>query len=137
MRSILLDTGAFVALLDRSENNHKRCVAFFEGFKGNLLTTEPVLAETIYLLGPSIRAQKACIEFVLKGGAILVPQSMEGLSKAIALMERYKDIPMDFADATLVALAEEVEIDEVFTLDKRGFNTYRLHRGKRFRLWPE
>ena len=137
MRNVLLDTGAFVALLDKSERNHGRCVMFLKNFKGKFLTTEPVLTETIYLLGPSVKSQKACIEFILEGGAILVPQSMDSLSRAIVLIEKYKDIPMDFADATLVTLAEEAEIDEVFTLDKRGFNSYRIHGKKTFKVWPD
>ncbi|MBI4822905.1 MAG: PIN domain-containing protein [Nitrospirae bacterium] len=137
MRSILLDTGAFVALLDRSERNHEPCVSFFKEFKGRLLTTEPVLTEAVYLLGPSIKAQMSCIEFILKGGAMLVPQSVESLSRAISLMEKYKDIPMDFADATLVTLAEETGIDEVFTLDVRGFGTYRIHGKKPFKIYPQ
>lgn len=136
MRSILLDTGALVALLDISERNHERCVSFFETFSGKIMTTEPVLTEILYLLGSSVKAQKTCIEFILKGGATLVPQSPESLSKAIMLMEKYKDIPMDFADATLVVLAEETGIDEVFTLDIRGFSTYRIHGRKAFKVWP-
>ena len=137
MRSLLLDTGAFVALLDKSENNHQRCVDFFKSFRGKILTTEPVLTETIYLLGPSVKAQKAVIEFILKGGAILVPQSTESLSRASALMEKYRDIPMDFADATLVYLAEETGISEIFTLDIRGFSTYRFQGKKVFKILPE
>ncbi len=137
MRSILLDTGAFVALLDKSEKNHERCVMFFRDFKGKMLTTEPVLTETIYLLGPSVKAQKTGIEFILRGGAMLVPQSMESLSRAVALMEKYKDIPMDFADATLVSLAEETGTHEVFTLDIRGFSTYRIQGKKAFKILPE
>lgn len=49
-------------------------------------------------------------------------------------MEKYKDIPMDFADATLVTLAEETGIVEIFTLDKRGFNSYRINGKKPFKL---
>jgi predicted nucleic acid-binding protein len=137
MHSAILDTGFFVALLDDSEKNHGRCVTSFKSFKGRLLTTEPVLTEAIYLLGPSIRAQKTCIEFVLRGGASLVPQSEESLSRAVALMDKYDDIPMDFADATLVALAEETGIDEVLTLDLRGFNAYRIHGRKTFKVQPQ
>ena len=137
MHSILLDTGAFVALLDKSENNHERCVEFFKDFKGKFLTTEPVITEAVYLLSPSVKAQKTCIEFIVKGGAILVPQSLESLSRAIMLMGKYKDIPMDFADATLVVLAEETGIDEIFTLDIRGFSAYRIHSRKAFKVWPE
>ncbi len=136
MLRVLLDTGAFVALLDRSERNHKQCVEFFKNFEGQLLTTEPVLTETIYLLGPSAKAQKVSIEFILKGGTVLVPQSLESLSRVKVLMDKYSDIPMDFADATLVVLAEETGIREVFTLDRRGFSVYRIHGRKTFKIWP-
>ncbi len=136
MHKILLDTGAFVALLDKSEEKHPMCVEFFTSFRGEIYTTEPVLTETLYLLGPSLKAEKACVNFILQGGALLVPQSRESLIRAIALMEKYKDIPMDFADATLVSLAEETGINEVFTLDRKGFHTYRIHGKKSFTIWP-
>ncbi len=137
MRSILLDTGVFVALLDKSEKNHERCVAFLKEFRGKLFTTEPVLTETLYLLGPSIKAQRACIDFLLKGGAALIPQSKESLSFAASLMEKYEDIPMDFADATLVSLAEEIDVVEILTLDRRGFGVYRIRGKTAFKIWPE
>ncbi|MBI4690710.1 MAG: PIN domain-containing protein [Nitrospirae bacterium] len=137
MRNLLLDTGAFVALLDKSEDSYERCVDFFRSFKGEIFTTEPVLTETLYLLGPSIIAEKNCIDFILKGGAALVPQSAASLSRAITLMEKYKDIPMDFADATLVAFAEDADINEIFTLDLRGFNAYRIHGKRTFEIWPK
>lgn len=137
MRRILMDTGVFVALLDKSEESHSRCVEFFSEFKGEVYTTEPVLTETLYLLGPSMKAEKACINFILQGGATLVPQSFESLSRAIALMEKYQDIPMDFADATLVSLAEETHIDEVLTLDVKGFQIYRIGGRKAFKICPK
>jgi uncharacterized protein len=137
MSNLLLDTGPFVALLDKSEKNHKRCVHYFESFKGKIITTEPVLTETIYLLGPSVKRQRVAIEFILKGGAALAPQSNHSLSRAIALMEKYRDIPMDFADATLVCLAEDLGTNEIFTLDIRGFSAYRLQEKKVFTIFPE
>jgi len=137
MRNILLDTGPFVALLDSSEKNHERCVRFLKEFKGRLFTTEPVLTEVLYLLGASIKAQRAGIEFILRAGAMLVPQSQESLRRGLELMEKYKDIPMDFADATLVVLAEEIGISEIFTLDLRGFGTYRILSKKTFKILPE
>jgi hypothetical protein len=136
VRSALLDTGFLVALLDRSERNHERCVEELKAYSGELLTTEPVLTESLYLLGPSTKAQKACIEFLLRGGAVLVPQSAASLSRAAALMEKYQDVPMDFADATLVVLAEETGADEVFTLDRKGFAAYRIHGRKGFTVRP-
>ena len=136
MNSILLDTGVFVALLDRSEQNHERCAQFFRPFVGNVSTTEPVLTETIYLLGPSAQAKSACVEFVLKGGATLVPQSAGSLERAAVLMTKYDDVPMDFADATLVVLAVETGVNEILTLDVRGFGIYRIHGKKAFTLRP-
>ena len=73
MSEMLLDTGPLVALLDRSERNHHRCLTFFREFRGRLVTTEPVLTEAVYLLGPSFYLQKPVLEFFLQGGAELVP----------------------------------------------------------------
>jgi predicted nucleic acid-binding protein len=137
MRNLLLDTGPFVALLDSSEKNHRLCVSFFKEFKGRVFTTEPVLSEVLYLVGPSVKAQRFGIEFILEGGAILVPQSLESLRRGLELMEKYNDTPMDFADATLVVLAEEMGITEIFTLDVKGFGTYRIFGKKAFKIFPE
>ena len=136
MRSMLLDTGVFVALIDKSERNHERCVILLKEFKGKLFTTEAVITETIYLLGPSIKAQRTCIDFILKGGATLIPQSVGSLSRASTLMAKYEDIPMDFADATLVSLAEELDVADILTLDRRGFGVYRIRGKTAFKLWP-
>jgi hypothetical protein len=133
---LLLDTGAFVALIDRDEKFHSACVAALERWTGPVVTTEAVLTETLYLVGPDWRAQKVCMEFILRGVFQLVPASGKSLQRVAALMARYRNVPMDFADATLVALAEELETDKIFTLDRRGFATYRLNRNKAFQIIP-
>ena len=133
---LLLDTGAFVALVDRSEDRHADCVAVLERWRGLVLTTEPVLTETLHLVGPRWRAQKICLDFVLRGAFVLVPSSRATLARAAALMEQYQDVPMDYADATLVVLAEDVATHRVFTLDKRGFSTYRIRGKKLFEIAP-
>jgi len=136
MGELLLDTGPLVALLDRSERNHQRCLTFFREFRGRLVTTEPVLTEAVYLLGPSFRLQKPALDFFLQGGAELVPLSPELLHRSLWLMEKYADVPMDFAAATLVALAENRGIADIFTLDRRGFETYRINDKKPFSTCP-
>ena len=133
---LLLDTGAFVALADRSERRHADCVAVLEGWRGSIVTTEAVLTETLHLVGPRWQAQKLCLEFVLRGAFVLIPSSPESLRRASVLMEKYRNVPMDYADATLVALGEELKIDRVFTLDHRGFSAYRLNQRKAFQLVP-
>ena len=69
---LLLDTGAFVALVDRSEARHADCVAALERWSGLIVTTEAVLTETLYLVGPAWEAQQACLEFLLRGAFLLI-----------------------------------------------------------------
>ena len=133
---LLLDTGAFVALVDRSEKRHAACVTALDGWRGPIVTTEAVLTETLYLLGPHWSSQKVCLEFFARGAFLLVPSSAASLKRVSVLMEKYRNVPMDFADATLVALGEELGTDVVFTLDHRGFSAYRLGQRKPFRLVP-
>jgi len=131
---LLLDTGAWVALIDRSEAAHKACVEVLESWRGRIFTTEAVLTETLYLVSPEWEAQRICLEFVLRGAVLLVPSSRESLSRVATLMEKYRDLPMDFVDATLVVLGEELGTNWVFTLDRRGFSTYRLRGHRPFRI---
>ncbi|MGY4707089.1 type II toxin-antitoxin system VapC family toxin [Candidatus Bipolaricaulota sp. J31] len=135
-RELLLDTGAFVALIDRSARRHADCVAVLEEWKGPVVTTEAVLTETLHLVSPSWDNQRVCLEFFLRGAFILIPSSKKSLRRVARLMEKYQDVPMDFADATLVVLGEELGTEWVFTLDQRGFSVYRLHGRKRFRMLP-
>ncbi len=131
-----MDTGPFVALIDRSERNHEQCVAFFRDFRGKLITTESVLTEAVYLLGPSYSRQKPAIDFVLAGGVELVSMTPPLLKRCNHLMSKYSDVPMDFADATLVAVAETLGTRDVLTLDRRGFSAYRYSSKGSFRIFP-
>lgn len=133
---LALDTGPFVALIDRSETAHQACVDALESWTGPILTTEAVLTEALRLLGPGWQPRQACVEFILRGSVLLVPTSIPALRRAAELMEKYADLPMDYADATVVALAEEVGTDHVFTLDRRGFGVFRHHGSRPFRLLP-
>jgi predicted nucleic acid-binding protein len=130
----LLDTGPLVALLSKNDSAHDRCVDVFTTFRGHLLTTEAVLTEAMHLVGR--RGAAPCLDFFLRAGALIVPAHLRRLQRCHDLVVRYADVPMDFADATLVALAEEFGIGDVFTLDQRGFHTYRWGRTRRFTLVP-
>ena len=137
MADLLLDNGPFVALLDRSERNHEQCAAYFREFRGRLITTESVLTEAVYLLGPSFSRQKPALDFILAGGAELVPMMPALLKRCAHLMSKYSDVPMDYADATLVAVGETLGIRDVLTLDRRGFSVYRYSSRGSFRILPD
>jgi hypothetical protein len=133
---LLLDTGALVALLHRNDRHHRSCTAVLEEFRGTLPTTEAVLTEAVYLLGRVRGGPAACLEFLERGGALLVPQTRESLRRCRELLVRYASVPMDFADATLVALAEETGVRRVFTLDRHGFSVFRAAGRSRFEIAP-
>src|SRR3989338_3943048 len=134
---LLLDTGALVSVLDRSQVHHEKCVRFFDGWDAPVVSTEAVLTEATHLLGRVRNGRKACVEFFLDGGAVLVPATVPSLRRVRELLEEYADLPMDYADATLVVLGEEIGTDLVFTTDRRGFRVYRIRGRKRFRIVPE
>jgi predicted nucleic acid-binding protein len=70
---LLLDTGALVSLLDRSQPHHRRFTEFFHGWHGAVASTEAILTEATHLLGRVEKGRDLCLEFFLSGGATLVP----------------------------------------------------------------
>jgi predicted nucleic acid-binding protein len=135
---ILTDAGPLVAILDRGEAHHGACVACLAQLTGPMVTTWPAFTEAMYLLGDAgaWRAQQALWRMVTEGDLEIAVQGPEQHPRLRALMEKYQDRPMDLADASLVALAEERSLRDIFTLDRAGFQTYRLHGRKGFHLWP-
>ncbi|CAB1083474.1 hypothetical protein JY97_04330 [Alkalispirochaeta odontotermitis] len=132
----LLDTGPWVALIDRSESRHTECVNWLRAFSGRLYSTEAVLTEVLYLLNFSITAQCAAMDFVLKSVVEIVPANINSLKKTKTLMKKYADLPMDFADATLVCLAAETGLQNVVTFDRRDLAIYKLPRKQSFTVMP-
>lgn len=133
---LLLDTGALVSLLDRSQRSHEEFVRFFETWQGQVVSSEAVLTEATHLLGRVYGGRKACLDFFLDGGAVLVPSTPSSIRRCRELMERYDNLPMDFADATLVVLAEELGTHTVFTTDRHDFEIYRIKGRKPFAIKP-
>jgi predicted nucleic acid-binding protein len=133
---LLLDTGGLVSLLDRSQRRHTDFLAFFESWTGEVVSTEAVLTEATHLLGRVSGGTTACLDFFLKGGAILVPSSSQSLQRCRQLMRKYRSLPMDYADATLVVLAEDLDTGLILTTDQRDFSVYRRQGRKRFNIQP-
>ena len=132
----LVDTGAMLALLDRSDRWHRPCVEAFSSVHLPLFTSEAVLTELFHLVGDNRREKESAWKFVRSGALELAVISHGELPAVHALMSRYWDRPMDFADATLVHLAKRESISTVFTLDRADFETYRIDARRRFRILP-
>lgn len=128
MIKVLVDTGPMVAWLDKGDGDHARCAAFFAGFQGQLVTTWPVLTEVCHLLPRHIVGR--FMRWVAAGGVVVREMLPTAADDIAGLMEKYDDLPMDLADASLVRLAEQVGIVEVITLDETDFGIYRLPTGQ-------
>ncbi len=133
---ILLDTGPLVALFDKSDNYHVACHATLKTLSLPLITTTPVLTEALYLLNFSSKIQDDLLQFITVGGVHLSDLNAGMLKACRELMAKYHDLPMDFADASLVALAEAEDITTIFTLDHKDFRIYRTKKSKPFKLLP-
>lgn len=133
MKPILLDTGFIVALLDRNERRHKRCAAILEDIERPLVTCEAVISESCYLLRDLPGAPQVVLENVAEGAFLLPFQLSQSASAVRTIMRKYADLPIDFADACLVHLAEQLQTGDILTLDS-DFEFYRWNRTRPFQL---
>ena len=135
-RRVLLDTGFVVALINARDPDHERCVEVWRGLRARLFSVEGVLVECAHLLRRTSGATAAAVHLVFAAGTQLVPLSETRVERALELLTKYRYVPMDFVDAMLVAVAEEYDVREVLTLDRRGFAAYRAKGRERFRVFP-
>jgi predicted nucleic acid-binding protein len=135
-RRLLLDTGFLIALVNKRDPDHERCASAWGPLRGRLVTVEGVLVEAAHLLGRVRGAAAAALNLVRSVEATIVPIDATRIDGAVALMDRYRNVPMDLVDALLVLTAEQLTIHEVLTLDRRGFGAYRFQRTKAFTILP-
>jgi predicted nucleic acid-binding protein len=135
---MLTDAGPLIALIDADEPDHERCRAALDTVRLPLLSTWPAFTEAMYLLARvgGMRGQEALWRLALRGDLEIVAPSTRTIERTAALMKKYADRPMDLADASLVALAEERKLTRIFTLDA-DFHIYRLQGRRRFEVLPD
>ncbi len=133
MKPVLIDTGAIVALLDRSEHRHQACVDALAEISRPLVTCEAVITEACHLLRHMPGAAEAVLQNI-QGGVIRIPWGLAGRELRVAkLIRQYAKVPMAFADACLVCMAEEFETGDILTLDS-DFEVYHWSTRKTFKI---
>ena len=135
MRDVLLDTGPIVATLHARDQWHARCVELWDAVLDRCVTTEAVVTEACHFAGRGGDAALP-LDLLLEAGIPIIGLDAELQQQAVRLMRRYTRLPMDYADAGLVALADALDTGTVFTTDRRGFATYRTLLGRRFESLP-
>lgn len=135
---ILLDTSGLLSAIDSSQHRHVDTLAALRTARGPLLLSPFVLAELDYLLATRVswEAELALLEEVARGAYRLEAFAAEDVAAARAVLDRYHDLHIGLADASIVVLAERYGISDVLTLDHRHFQALRGPGHKHFRLLP-
>jgi len=133
---ILVDTGPLVALTDRSDPWHSKCRDAAVLINDRLVTVWPAITEAMYLLRKSITVCETLLGWLESDRLGISPLNAPDVPRIRELMRKYRDLPMDLADAALVRVAERERIRRIFTVDRRDFEIYRPYRLGRFDVIP-
>lgn len=134
MRTWIVDTGPLVAYLDAGDAAHEVVARRWDAFSGRLVTTSAVITEAMHFVSGARGGPRELAELVTDSAMEIFDLSRAPeLREAVLLMERFADTPMDFADATLLLLAEALDIHDILTLDRRGCAVYRTRDNRALR----
>lgn len=133
MKPVLVDTGFLVAVYDRREQHHSKCVSVHQSLDNPLATCEPVIAEALYLLRFAPGAADGILASVEEGILEIPFKLCESAASVQRVMKKYHDVPVDFADACLIHMADKLDTGDILTLDS-DFKHYRWRRNRSFNL---
>lgn len=133
MKPVLVDTSFIVALYNRSDRRHSRCLHVLDAMEQPAVTCEAVVSESFYMLR-HVHGAAADILATIENGALEIRfQLARSAGKVRALLEKYRDLPASFADACLVQMADELDTGDILTLDS-DFKHYRWRRTRSFNM---
>jgi predicted nucleic acid-binding protein len=133
MKKILIDSGPLIALFDSSDKYHHQAVDFIKTNKFHLVTTLASITETLHLLDFNRNAQLDFLDWVHRGAVEIYNIENIDFERLRELTEKYRDLPMDFADSCLVYLAEKLNLNTIATID-RDFTIYRIQGRRKFKI---
>ena len=128
MKNTLVDAGPLLALFDKDDLYHQKILVFLKSYEGHLYTTWPVITETLHLLSFSVEVQLDFLKWLDRCGLRVLNFDQSILKRVIDLTKKYNDLPVDFADASLVAVAEREDIKDIISIDS-DFNVYQTEKG--------
>ena len=136
MVDTLIDAAPLLATINRNDNWHAESAELLRRLDCSFYTTLAVITEAMHLLGRHTGSpgQAALWRLILRSDLVVEHPTQRDLQRMADLMSRYADRPMDFADASLVAVAERLGLDRIVTLDRTDFSIYRLHDRSPFTL---
>ncbi len=133
MKKILIDSGPLIALFDASDKYHHEAVNFIKTNKYPLVTTLASITEALHLLDFNRNAQIDFLGWVHRGAVEIHNIENNDFERLKELTEKYRDLPMDFADSCLVYIAEKLKLNTIATID-RDFSIYRIQGRRKFQI---
>ena len=124
MQKTLIDSGPLIALFDKNDKYHSIVLDFLKDYKGKLLTSWSVITEVSHMLDFNLQVQVDFLKWIELGGITIYDISQDDISQIRVMMEKYIDIPMDLADASLMYIANREKITTIVSIDS-DFNLYR------------
>ncbi len=129
MKRCLIDAGPLIALFDNDDKFHIPVKEFLMKYEGRLYTTWPVITEVLHMLDFSVGTQIDFLKWISLGAIEVKQIDVSDISRIIDLSEKYSDVPMDFADASLIIISELEDIKEMISIDS-DFYIYRNIRNE-------
>jgi predicted nucleic acid-binding protein len=136
MKRVLVDTGPLVAIMSRADQHHKTCLEALHDLPGPLFSCWPVITEAAWLLRRHPGVVRQLLDSISAGFVELLPVQSAEATEIGKVIEKYRNIRPQLADAALVYLAEHDGFDVIFTLDRRDFSVYQAGRKRPFRIIP-
>ncbi|MEA3554927.1 MAG: PIN domain-containing protein [Campylobacterota bacterium] len=124
MNKTIIDSGPIIALFDKSDKYHYQVLDFLQSFKGELITSWAVITEVSHMLDFNLNVQIDFLKWIEVGGIEVFDISQNEIANIRVMMEKYLDIPMDLADATLMYIANKENIKNIVSIDS-DFDIYR------------
>jgi predicted nucleic acid-binding protein len=129
MKKCLIDAGPLIALFDKDDQYHHLITDFLKNYQGHLYTSWPVITEVLHMLDFNVKVQIDFLKWLQKDALVVTPVSKDSITRIIGLSEKYANVPMDFADATLIVISESENIKEILSIDS-DFYIYRNIRNE-------
>jgi predicted nucleic acid-binding protein len=124
MQKTIIDSGPLIALFDKSDKYHQKVLTFLQSYKGEFITSWAVITEVSHILDFNLQVQIDFLKWIELGGIQLYDIPQYELKNIRVMMEKYLDIPMDLADATLMYIASKENIKNIVSIDS-DFDIYR------------
>jgi uncharacterized protein len=129
VKNTLIDAGPLIALFDKSDKYHPYIKSFLKDYKGILITTWPVITDTMYMINFNVNVQIDFLEWIKRGAIQIINLENNHIERLIELSQKYSDVPMDLADSSLIVISELKGINDIITIDS-DYNIYKTKSRK-------